>query len=100
MKKHGMLADVEEEEQYVIFFDGITGKKLQWHAVRKACELESRCLRDLGVYEKIGVQWTSHQWPTLASSRIPDLSTMTRSLSIQKLPLPLRTALPLYYSLQ
>ena len=34
-----------------ICFDDITGKKLPWHAVRKAREL--KYLRDLGVYEKI-----------------------------------------------
>ena len=50
---HAMLADVEEEqEQDVICFDDITGKELPWHAVRKARELELKCLRDLGVYEK------------------------------------------------
>ena len=40
-ERHAMLADVEEEqEQDVICFDDITGKKLLWHAVRKARELE------------------------------------------------------------
>ena len=34
-------------------FDDITGKELPWHAVRKACELELKYLRDLGVYEKV-----------------------------------------------
>ena len=53
MKKHALLADVEEEEQDVICFDDITGKELPWHAVRKARELELKYLRDLGVYVKI-----------------------------------------------
>ena len=49
-----MLADVEEEqEQYVICFDDITGKELPWHAVHEARELELKHLRDLGVYEKV-----------------------------------------------
>ena len=49
-----MLADVgEEQEQYVICFDDITGKELPWHAVREARELELKYLRDLGVYEKV-----------------------------------------------
>ena len=55
-EKHTMLADVEEEqeqEQDVICFDDITGKELPWHAVRKARELELKCLRDLGVYENV-----------------------------------------------
>ena len=53
VKEHAILADVEEEEQDVIFFDDIIGKELPWHAVRKARELELKYLRDLGVYEKI-----------------------------------------------
>ena len=53
-ERHTMLADVEEEqEQYVISFDDITGKELPWHAVRKASELELKYLRDLGVYQKV-----------------------------------------------
>ena len=53
-EKHAMLADVEEgQEQDVICIDDITGKELQWRAVRKARELEMKYLRDLGVYEKV-----------------------------------------------
>ena len=53
-ERHAMLADVEEEqEQDVRYFDDITGKELQWHAVRKARELELKYLRDFGVYEKV-----------------------------------------------
>ena len=53
-ERHAMLADVQEEQEPdVICFDDITGKELPWHAVRKARELESKCLRDLGVYEKV-----------------------------------------------
>ena len=68
MKKHALLADVEEEEeQDVICFDDITGKELPWHAVRMARELELKYLRDLGVYEKIDeneavVKTESLQW--------------------------------------
>ena len=48
-ESHAMLADVQEEQEPdVICFDDITGKELPWHAVRKARELESKCLRDLG----------------------------------------------------
>ena len=32
-EKHEMLAEMEEKEQDVICFDGITGNKLPWHAV-------------------------------------------------------------------
>ena len=52
-EKHAMLAEVEEKEQDVICFDDITGKELPWHPVRRACELELKCLRHLGVHEKI-----------------------------------------------
>ena len=53
-EKHAMLADVEErQEQDVIRIDDITGKELQWHAVRRARELELKYLRNLGVYEKV-----------------------------------------------
>ena len=52
-ERHAMLADVEEEqEQYVICFDDITGKELPWHAVRKARKLELKYIRDLRVYGK------------------------------------------------
>ena len=53
-EKHTMLADVrEEQEQDIMCFDDITGKELPWHAVREARELDSKYLRDLGVYEKV-----------------------------------------------
>ena len=52
-EKHAMLAEVEEKEQDVIYFDDITGKELLWHALRQARELELKYLRDLGVYDKI-----------------------------------------------
>ena len=53
-EEHVVLVDVEErQEQHVICFDDITSKELPWHAVRKARELESKYLRDLGVYEKV-----------------------------------------------
>ena len=40
MKDTRCFADVEEEQQqYVICFDGVTGKEVPWHAVRKAREL-------------------------------------------------------------
>ena len=56
-ERHTMLADVEEEqEQYVICFDDITGKELPWHAVHEARELELKHLRDLRVYEKVALQ--------------------------------------------
>ena len=48
-ERHEMLADVEEQEEYVICFDDITGKELPWHAVHKARELELKYLRDLGM---------------------------------------------------
>ena len=52
-ERHAMLADVEEEqEQDVVCLDDVTGKKLPWHTVRKAHELELKYLRDFGVYEK------------------------------------------------
>ena len=31
-----------------------SGRELPWHAVREARELELKCVRDLGVYEKAG----------------------------------------------
>ena len=37
----------------MICIDDVTGKDLPWHEVRKAREQELRCLRDLGVYEKV-----------------------------------------------
>ena len=49
-------------------FDDITGRELPWHAARKARELELKCLRDLGVYEKVddvakyGITPVDTQW--------------------------------------
>ena len=33
--------------------DDITGKELPWTALRRACEVEFKYLRSLGVYEKV-----------------------------------------------
>ena len=53
MKKHAILAEMEEEEQDVMCIDDVIGKELPCHAVLKAREHSWKYLRDLGVSEKV-----------------------------------------------
>ena len=47
VKKHAILAEMEEEEQHVVCIDDVTSKDLPWHEVRKGREEELKYLRDL-----------------------------------------------------
>ena len=49
-----MLATAEEEDQRVQCIDDITGTGLPWLAVRQPRAQKSKCVRDLGVFEKLG----------------------------------------------
>ena len=48
-----MLAEADEEHEFIYCFDDITGKDLHWQAVKEAPEKELRYLREIGVYEKV-----------------------------------------------
>ena len=52
-EEDAMLAGAGEEDKIIKCFDDVTGKELPWQAVKEACEKELKCLRELGVCDKV-----------------------------------------------